>query len=139
MVENVYWNTGASTYSASASTVYTNEKNTQTVQGRIGLMAASDYGYAASYGRGNLSAYDTANYTGSNWLFGKGDEWTNIQYSSPTTNAMRVSNTLSVVYDGHDAGQARNGYAVRPVLYLSASVYVVSGDGSEANPYQIAM
>jgi len=24
-------------------------------------------------------------------------------------------------------------------LYLSASVYVVSGDGSEANPYQIAM
>jgi len=133
MVENVYWNTGASTNAAAASTVYTNEKVTQTVAGRIGLMSASDYGYAASFGRGNLSAYSNVNYMGSDWLYGQGYEWTNIQSSSNTDHALNVSNS------GFATGNARYGYAVRPVLYLSASVYVVSGDGSEVNPYQIAM
>ena len=44
----------------------------------------------------------------------------------------------------NDSGGLRNnnayiGYAVRPVLYLKSNVYVVSGDGSEGNPYKIML
>ena len=31
------------------------------------------------------------------------------------------------------------GYAVRPVVYLDSSVYIINGDGTEGNPYQIGM
>ena len=83
-------------------------------------MYASDYGYAMNNGYKN------------NWLSTKGYEWTMTAYSS--------SNPVYVSYRGglgHSI--AYNGYAVRPVLYLKSNVYVISGDGSEGNPYKIML
>ena len=85
-------------------------------------MYASDYGYAMN------STNDYKN----NWLFTKGYEWTMTAYSS--------SNPVYVNDDGGLSNFiAYNGYAVRPVLYLKSNVYVISGDGSEGNPYKIML
>ena len=138
MVKNVYWNTGASANSVKAATAYTNEKSTQTVSGYIGLMSASDWGYAAdsSYHNTSMSTYTNATKkaTETSWIFNNGYEWTSLRYSSGTNRA------LYVTYNGHlNLSTADYGYAVRPVVYLDSSVYVISGSGSESDPYIIGM
>ena len=88
--------------------------------GKIGVMYASDYGYAIN------SSYKN------NWLFTKGYEWTMTAYGS--------SNPVIVNYNGGlNNYYAYRGFAVRPVLYLKSNVYVISGDGSEGNPYKIML
>ena len=120
--DGVYWNTGVSgSTEASGATQYDKEKTSQTSKTlKVGLMYASDYGYAMN------SSYKN------NWLFTKGYEWTMTAYNA--------SLPVLVYYSGGLSGNnAYSGYAVRPVLYLKSNVYVISGDGSEDNPYKIML
>ncbi len=118
----VYWNIGVTgSTSTTGKTQYDKEKTSQTSTTlKIGLMYASDYGYAVNNGYKN------------NWLFTKGYEWT-----------MTADSSSSPVLVDNDGGlyilDAYNGCAVRPVLYLKSNVYVISGDGSEGNPYKIML
>ena len=120
--DGVYWNIGVSGLtSTTGKTQYDKEKTSQTSTTlKVGLMYASDYGYAMNSGYKN------------NWLFTKGNEWTMTAYSS--SHPVRVSN-----FDGLSSSDASIGSAVRPVLYLKSNVYVISGDGSEGNPYKIML
>ena len=59
MIKNIYWNTGASS-NDTVSEIYVLEKETQTISGYIGLMNASDYGYASSYTRNRLNNYSSS-------------------------------------------------------------------------------
>ena len=122
--DGVYWNIGVTgSTEVLGSTQYTKEKASLTSTTlKIGLMYASDYGYAMN----------STNDYNNNWLFTKGYEWTMTVYSASSllsTNALGYLNSIS----------ASHGYAVRPVLYLKSNVYVVSGDGSEGNPYKIML
>lgn len=123
--DGVYWNIGVtSSTSTSGKTQYEKEKTSQTSTTlKVGLMYASDYGYAMN----------STNDYNNNWLFTKGYEWTMTAYSS--------SNPVRVDYYGGLSGYGDScfGYAVRPVLYLKSNVYVISGDGSEGNPYKIML
>ena len=133
MIKKVYWNTGASGNGATASSAYSKEKLNQTVYNYVGLMSASDYGYATSESHSTkLSSYNNATHTLNNWLYGQGDEWTNIQCSGSeyAHTALYVTRIGDVEYSS-----ASLGYGIRPVLYLGAGVYVSSGDGSKAAPY----
>ena len=134
MIKKVYWNTGASIQDATASTVYGTEKATQTVYNYIGLMSASDYGYATSASHStNLYSYNNATHTLNNWLYGQGYEWTSIQFSRNASYALCVYNWGRV-----SLNNVNEGFAVRPVLYLGADIYVSFGDGSKAAPYVIS-
>ena len=131
MVKNVYWNTGASGYNVTASAAYTAETSTQTVTGYIGLMSASDYGYASSGSHTtSMSSYNNATHTLGNWLYGNGNEWTSIPSSSGAASALYVDASGGVYYK-----DAYYGCSVRPVLHLDSSVYVVNGSGTESDPY----
>jgi len=138
MVKNVYWNTGASAYDVTPSTAYTNETKKQTASGHVGLMTPSDWGYAASssYHSIPMSSYTSSGKraTETSWIFNNGYEWTSIRYNSNNNNALLVNIDGNIYYS-----DAYVGYAVRPIVYLDSSVYIVSGDGTEANPYQIGM
>lgn len=122
--DGVYWNIG---FDGSPITIgktqYDKEKASQTSTTlKVGLMYASDYGYAMN------STNDYKN----NWLFTKGDERTMTVYSS--------TRPVSVANNGRPGSSSASfGYAVRPVLYLKSNVYVISGDGSEGNPYKIML
>lgn len=120
--DGVYWNIGVTgSISNTGKTQYDKEKTSQTSTTlKIGLMYASDYGYAMNNGYKN------------NWLFTKGYEWTMTAYSSSYPVFVRDDGVLN-------ANFTYFGYAVRPVLYLKSNVYVISGDGSEGNPYKIML
>ena len=138
MIKNVYWNTGASS-NTKPNLSYTNEIATRTISGNVGLMSVSDYGYAAnsSYHDTYLSNYNTLEITGTNWLYGQGYEWTISQYTSNTSQALSIEGSGSSGRISN--GTVDSGYSVRPVVYLDPSVYIISGDGTEGNPYQIGM
>ena len=136
MVENVYWNYGVVnlTYDT-ASAAYRNELKSQYL-GYIGLMSASDYGFATTGSHDTkLSSYNSDSHASNDWLYGQGGEWflSRADYS----------------YDDYYLGIQANGNVqmqnavsdaqLRPVVYLDESVYVVGGNGTEASPYQIAM
>ena len=130
MIKKVYWNTGASTYSATASIVYENEKAKQTIYNYVGLMSASDYGYATTESHStSLSNYNNStNHTLNNWLFSE-EEWTGIVSSnSALVNCVSGSGGMETNY----ASVAKS---VRPAVYLNSNIYVSSGDGSQLNPY----
>ncbi len=137
MVENVYWNTGASVYNATANQSYANETQRQTLQGRVGIMNASDYGYGYySTNRSvSLSTIQSLLLNQENWLYSSSYQWTCTQYSAPES-VFNVSYTGGI--DGTTNSQASLSNLVRPVVYLSPNVYVVGGNGTEATPYQIA-
>ena len=121
--DGVYWNIGVTgSTSTSGSTQYTKEKASLTSTTlKIGLMYASDYCYAVNNGYKN------------NWLFTKGYEWTMTAYSSSRPVLVNSNGVLI------GTNNASFGFAVRPVLYLKSNVYVISGDGSEGNPYKIML
>ena len=135
MVEDVYFNvgTGDSTYKTAAN-YYTQEIATHTTStSKIGLMYASDWGYAIEDFTGVLgNAGSPQNSSNKNWLMSNGYEWTMSAYSSSYPLYAYLYGYL--VYNS-----ASHGYSIRPVLYLKSNVYVVSGTGSKVDPYRIGM
>ncbi len=146
MIANVTWYLGGySSIGATAESFYGYERGTTVYSGRptsttgyIGLMYPSDYGYSAlssSCARTtNLGDYINSTCKGQSWLCGKGDEWT----ISPSS-----SSSYYVFYENYfgdlERDTANDGYGVRPVLYLAASVYKIDGEGTLDKPYIIGM
>ena len=135
MVEDVYFNVGAGdeTYKTAAN-YYTQEIATYTTTAsKIGLMHASDWGYAIEGFTGVLGSDGSPQSSSDkNWLFSNGDELIMSIYSS--SNPLFVDNSGYLRYTS-----ASYGSSIRPVLYLKSSVYVVSGTGSKVNPYRIGI
>ena len=144
MIQQVTWKLGGySSTSATAEAFYGYERGTTVYSGRpttatgyIGLMYPSDYGYSvlsSSCARTtNLGNYNKSTCGGQSWLLKNGYEWTMTPRSSYSNYVFFVSSIASLYNLG-----ASSGRAVRPTAYLKSSVYIVSGDGSEANPYVI--
>ena len=145
MIENVTWYLGGNPSSnVTSEEFYLYERGysgrSTEWEGKIGLMYPSDYGYsvlARSCARTtNLGDYDTAICGAKSWLYGQGYEWT-ITLNTPSGgfafyldeqgNLSSVDRTVNF------------GYGVRPVLYLNSSVYVIDGNGSQADPYIIGI
>ncbi len=134
-------NTEANIQSQPAKTAYQNEivnpvttnatDNATTYSAKVGLMYASDYGFAAapSAWTTNLIAYSGEAIKNVNWMYMGLVEWT---ISRSADYAYRV-------FQVHSAGVVTSssvnyGWGVRPVFYLSSSVNYVSGSGTAADP-----
>ena len=135
MVEDVYFNVGAGdeTYKTAAN-YYTQEIATHAASAsKIGLMYASDWGYAIEGFTGVLGdSGRPQNSSDKNWLFSNGNESIMSDYSS--------SKPLIATYVGFlNGSSASSGASIRPVVYLKSNVYVVSGTGSKVDPYRIGM
>ena len=120
----------------SGSTYYygTNPNN---LVGKLGLMYASDYGYAASDEcTQTLYNYNNTTCTNNNWLFKSNNEWILPQ---------NASDSGGVFYSGGDGGVLCNyraggwQFAVRPGLYLKSSVQIIGGSGTSTDPYVIGI
>ena len=135
MVEDVYLNVGAGdSTDKTAANYYTQEIATHaTTASKVGLMYASDWGYAIEGYTGVLeSSGSPQSSSDKNWLFSNAIEWTMSAYSSLWP--------LSIHYAGHLSDfEALRGFSIRPVLYLKSNVYVVSGTGTKVDPYRIGM
>ncbi len=135
-IANVTWKvSGFNNKSVPAKTVYTGEitNATKTYPAQIGLMYASDYGYATTsdYWTKNLYDYDKAN--NKDWLFLGSYEW----LLSPDSTS---SNSTWCVYGGGYVGSSYSvsvTIAVRPSFYLLSSVNYTGGDGTKNSPIRI--
>ncbi|MDD5865631.1 MAG: hypothetical protein PUD07_04030 [bacterium] len=136
MIESVYWNVGepSSASYVNADSQYTKEIASYTSStSKIGLMYASDWGYAIEGYTGALGYKDDPDiYMKKNWLFSNGNEW--------TMSALTSSYPFTADYRGYLYNEdTYDSCAARPALYLKSNVYVVSGSGSESDPYIIGM
>ena len=102
---------------------------------KIGLMYASDYGFAAapSAWTANLNTYNGDAIKNVNWMYMGLYEWTISRYADYSNIAFGVPNAgyVNYYYVGYNA------YAVRPVFSLTSSVNYVSGSGTAADPISI--
>ena len=145
MIESVVWNLGgAYSTSATADSFYTAERGTTVYSGRptkwtgkVGLMYASDYGYAvlaSSCTRTtNLGSYSGTSCAGNNWLKSDATQWT------LTTGSSGAGDVFYIDYNGYLSwnGYASSGGVARPSIYLKSNIVVLGGDGSRDFPYII--
>ena len=100
---------------------------------KIGLMYASDYGFAAvpSAWTSTLYYYDDEAIKSANWMYMGLEEWT----ISPNTGGACCS--FYVYSYGSVSGSVRCRHAVRPVFYFKSSVSYVEGDGTQNSPIRV--
>ena len=148
-IDMTTWKVGGNTYTnigtQSAKTAYQNEINNPVITNsednlteyiaKIGLMYASDYGFAAvpSAWTTNLVNYNDVAIKSVNWIYMGLYEWTISRYADDACNVFVVCYN-GVVNGGYGANSA---LAVRPVFYLTSSVAYVSGDGTKNSPIRI--
>lgn len=124
---------GFSNYKQPANTVYQNEINSSPSETKkIGLMYASDYGFAAapSAWTTNLYDYDGTAIKSANWMYLGANEWTISHDADYSRGALNV-------YDDGNVGfnyVSINAYGVRPVFSLTSSTSYVSGSGTATDP-----
>ena len=144
-IDDTTWKVGGNTYAkirdAVPSVAYQNEivspvttnsqDNATELKAKVGLMYASDYGFAAasSSWTTNLYSYDGTAIKSVNWMDMGLKEWTISRLAGNASLAFYVNSTGSV-----SNYYANNAYGVRPVFNLSSSVNYVSGSGTAADP-----
>ena len=134
-------NTYANIYNQPAKTTYQNEivnpvttnstDNKTEYSAKIGLMYASDYGFAAapSAWTTNLYDYDGAAIKNVNWMYMGLIEWTISRTAGCADNVFYVNSDGFVSYLS-----ANYAYVVRPVFFLSSLISFASGSGTAADP-----
>ena len=147
-IDTTTWKVGGNTYDniqyQPAKTAYQNEivspvttnttDNATTYSAKIGLMYASDYGFAASPSAwtASLNTYNGEAIINVNWMYMGLYEWT----------VSRIADDAYVVFYVYNTGFVNNNsanfaIAVRPVFYLTSSVNYASGSGSATDPISI--
>ena len=149
MIEDATWKvSGHTTNSVTPSVMYTREITNATKTygpsdgtSKIGLMYASDYGFAASPSAwtktlGNYYGTD-ANGTSIrtiNWMFMGFGEWTLTPNSSNSSWVFLLAASSNPINrDAYD------GFGSRPVLYLKASVAYAGGSGTKDSPITLVV
>ena len=143
LIEDTIWKvSGHSTRDVTPKAMYTAEITNATKTygpsngtSKIGLMYASDYGFAAapSAWKSGLHNYNTK-LRESNWMYMGLNEWT-ITPNSSNSNYVFVASNFG--YLGYDS--AYNEQGVRPVLYLKASVAYAGGAGTKDSPITLVV
>ena len=145
-IADTTWKVGGNTWAnigtQPAKTAYQNEivnpvttnttDDVTTYSAKVGLMYASDYGFAAapSAWTANLNTYNGEAIKNVNWMYMGLYEWTISRYADGSYGAFSVYNTGNVSY----GSVGLRAYGVRPVFNLSSSVNYVSGSGTAADP-----
>ena len=121
-------------------------ERTTTWTGKVGLMYPSDYGYATSGGSTtdraaclnkelyNWSDSSVSDCKNNDWLINSSYQWT----ISPYADSSRANLAFLVGSGGTvNPSYAFTDFAVLPVVYLTSSVGIESGDGSSGNPFTL--
>ena len=139
---------------AITNTWYTYERGTDVYEGRptewigkIGLMYASDFGYATN-GGSTMDRESCLNTVLSNWSYpgysycqdndwlydSSNDQWTLTPFSSNSYDVCGVRSHGAVLF--YNAGDT---YAVSPAIYLSSNVKISGGEGTEDSPFTLSL
>ena len=155
MISDAVWNLGGSSSldDVTASMFYEGERGTtvysghaETWTGKIGLMYASDYGYATSGGSTTnretclntvLYSWNTPSVSdckNNDWLYSSNYQWTLTPNASSSSFVFLVY-SYGIVYSSNT--NSTNG--VSPALYLNSNVKISGGSGTEESPYTLSL
>ena len=152
MISNAKWNLGGLSSSSNIPlNFYTSERGTEVYSGRptewigsIGLMYASDYGYATSGGsttnretclNTKLTSWDDYDDCFNNdWLYRVSSQWTLTPFSSNSYYVFYVDS-----YGNVNSYNAYSRTAVSPAIYLSSNVKISGGEGTESSPFTLSL
>ena len=155
MIGDAKWNLGGSSTNddGTANMFYEGERGTDVWSGRptewigsIGLMYPSDYGYATS-GGSSIDRESCLNVNLSQWASNydcRKNDWLQVadyisfMLTPNSSNATYVS-AVSGSYGAVGYRDANFLGTVFPALYLISNVKIISGDGSQGNPYQLSL
>ena len=141
MIKDVYMNNGIITTNGTVSNTYNTETKRLTGELiQVGLVNASDYGYAngatIDVGAGGVTLANLKYYTKYNWLYTGENIWTMTRIN---TGAVVIGSDGQGINANTAITQSGSGNAVYPAIYLNSSVYVINGSGTEADPYILGM
>ena len=144
MIEDTTWKvSGHTSVDATPSLMYTAEitKASKTYGpsdgvSKIGLMYASDYGFAAdpSAWTTTLYNYSSSSITSVNWMYMGLYEWPMTPYSSGSIDVLDLNSSGTL-----EIHAAVDSYGARPVLYLKSSVLYAGGTGTKDSPITIVV
>ena len=114
--------------------------------GKIGVMYASDYGYASSncetkklYNQ-NSSNYDIRACNDTNWLYNiKNAEWLLDQNPDRGLGVNFYYTNKNGYIENFGGMFSTHNFHVRPVLYLISSVQITGGNGTSSSPYTLGL
>ena len=151
MVDTVKWYTGTSDIDAMFYESYgyersydhlgstgTGETVTRTSfwYGKVGLLYASDYGYAdGNSSLGYVSIMEDYSPGSRNWIFRSGEGIPFI-----TTVDLSPDNVLRIVGNTGAVSKARvgNRFYIRPAVYLKPTIKITGGSGTSSSPYTLS-
>jgi len=158
MIAETTYNTGGwNSSDLFSNEMYEKERGTTTVSnpsdsitrattwtGKIALPYPSDYGYATDLSKCSQTLYNYASSTDSyacrtnDWMYHIFNSNTYNWLLTPNSDLAR--NAFYVLSSGYVSYNSivYFAYGVAPVLYLSSEQDIVSGYGSQSNPYQLA-
>ena len=157
MIKNVVWNLGGISsksgvenyYASPASTWYTYERgsivysnNDTKTTGYVGLIYGSDYGFSVKASSGckrstSLYSYYSNSCAGETWM--NDSQPLIVSNSADNSSAWYIAKTSTGDKQLNKNKVNYYSFPISPVLYLDSNIYVVSGDGSIINPYQITL
>ena len=110
---------------------------------KIGLMYASDYGFAAepSAWSTTLDNYSQSSVTSVNWMYMGLGEWTITRNSGQSEQDYSDSSAYYISSYGYVDDDITNYlyFAIRPNFYLDSSVQYSSGSGTSTDPIRIKL
>ncbi len=156
MIDTTTWKVGGSTWSnignAISSVAYQNEivnpSTSATYEAKVGLIYASDYGFAADPSTWTINVGEFMGKTDAgeyimdkNWMYMGLTEWTITPETSGSMNCFSLSGGSGISSDKISlaAGPTYNDITVRPTFYLNSSIKYSSGSGTKADPIRIDM
>lgn len=139
MISNATYYLGAlDLTTTSAETFYQNERSqvgtgeVSKRQGLVGLLSASDYAYSFSSDSSCFSNILTC--SSQSWLSTTSKEGLLSPIRNTTDRIFALTST-----GGVESSMITESMLYRPVVYLSSNVLYLDGDGSQENPYQLAI
>ena len=156
MIDTTIWKVGGNTWSnignAISSVAYQNEivspSTSTTYEAKVGLMYASDYGFAADPSTWTINVGEFMGKTDAgeyimdkNWMYMGVDEWTITPETSNSMNCFSLSggSGISSTKISLASGPTYNDITVRPTFYLNSSIKYSSGYGTKDDPIRIDM
>ena len=103
---------------------------------KIGLMYASDYGFAASPSAWTtkLESYSNSLITSVNWIYIGYADWIMTPKLSDSVHVFFFTSLGSITFSSADTG-----FGTRPVMYLKASVLYAGGSGTKDSPITLVV
>ena len=133
---DIFYSNLATTYQNEVINPSADKNGVQKASSKVGLMYASDYGYAASqvnWSKTLLNYNDDTN-RNDNWLFIGAREWTITAGSNYPDSSYFIVETGEV-----GSVTVNTTHVIRPVIFINSDSTFTGGTGTETDPYRIGV